>query len=352
MKKICFVMAEAYPVISGKGNQVGGAELQSWLIANELSKNFDVHFIVKAKKSGEEIKKEIKVHKIEYKHPIIGHIKILKKMHDIKANIYYQRTGGVATIITSMFCFLTGKKFVFHIAGDYQLDVGYPYGKNRFIRWLYRLAIKKAEVIFVQNNIQRKKLKKFGRNGIVIKNLVNTDVNSSEKEDFVLWVGNISNIKSPLTYISLAKELPQHKFLMIGNPADRELSEKVKKEAETTPNLEFLGFKPYIETDEYFKKAKVFVNTSKLEGFPNTFLQAWRYKTPVVSLNVDPDEIICNYELGFHSKTLDAMKRDVSHLMESIELNQRLGNNGKKYVKEKHDIKKVGKKLVKIFMEI
>ncbi len=33
MKKICFVM--------------GGAELQSWLIANELSENFDVHFIVK-----------------------------------------------------------------------------------------------------------------------------------------------------------------------------------------------------------------------------------------------------------------------------------------------------------------
>ena len=26
MKKICFVMAEAYPVISGKGNHVGGAD--------------------------------------------------------------------------------------------------------------------------------------------------------------------------------------------------------------------------------------------------------------------------------------------------------------------------------------
>ena len=47
MKKICFVMAEAYPVISCKGNHVGVAELQSWLIANELSENFDVHFIVK-----------------------------------------------------------------------------------------------------------------------------------------------------------------------------------------------------------------------------------------------------------------------------------------------------------------
>ncbi len=352
MKKICFVMAEAYPVISGKGNHVGGAELQSWLIASELSENFDVYFIVKAKESGEEINKKITVHKIEYKHPIIGHIKILKKMHDIKANIYYQRTGGVATIITSMFCFLTRKKIVFHLSRDEQLDAGYPYDKSRFIRWLYRLAIRKAEVIFVQNNLQRKKLKKLGRNGIVIKNLVNTDVNSSEKEDFVLWVGNISNAKKPLTCISLAKELPQYKFLMIGNPADRGLSENVKRKAEATPNLEFLGFKPYIETDEYFKRAKVFVNTSKLEGFPNTFLQAWRYKTPVVSLNVDPDEIICNYELGFHSKTFDAMKRDVRQLMENTELNQRLGNNGKRYVTEKHDIKKVGKKLVKIFMEI
>ncbi len=45
-------------------------------------------------------------------------------------------------------------------------------------------------------------------------------------------------------------------------------------------------------------------------------------------------------------------EKDTTHLMENIELNQRLGNNGKRYVKEKHDIKKVGKKLVKILMEI
>lgn len=70
------------------------------------------------------------------------------------------------------------------------------------------------------------------------------------------------------------------------------------------PNLKFFGFIPYHKVNEFFRRASVFVNTSSVEGFPNTFIQAWDHYIPVVSLNVDPDNIIQNEKVGFLSGTL------------------------------------------------
>ena len=39
-------------------------------------------------------------------------------------------------------------------------------------------------------------------------------------------------------------------------------------------------------------KSKILINTSSFEGFPNTFVQAWANGVPVISLKVDPDNII------------------------------------------------------------
>jgi hypothetical protein len=50
-------------------------------------------------------------------------------------------------------------------------------------------------------------------------------------------------------------------------------------------------------TETYFDQCKVFINTSKYEGFPNTFLQAWRRGIPVIS-SVDPDDVIQSKKLG------------------------------------------------------
>ena len=69
------------------------------------------------------------------------------------------------------------------------------------------------------------------------------------------------------------------------------------KEAEKLPNVTFLGTVPPIEMEGWFKKKKLFMNTSIREGFPNTFLQAWMNRVPVVSLNIDPDGIIEKYGL-------------------------------------------------------
>lgn len=103
-----------------------------------------------------------------------------------------------------------------------------------------------------------------------------------------------------MKFVRLAELFPSEKFVMIGGRptlGDGELFDEVKQKVLKIPNLEFLGFQPFHVTEKYFDRCKVFVNTSTIEGFPNTFLQAWSRGIPVISY-VDPDDVIQKNDLG------------------------------------------------------
>jgi hypothetical protein len=57
-------------------------------------------------------------------------------------------------------------------------------------------------------------------------------------------------------------------------------------------NLDLLGEVPLEEVNAQLAAGHLFVNTSKTEGFPNTFIQAWMRRVPTLSLDVDPDGIL------------------------------------------------------------
>jgi glycosyltransferase involved in cell wall biosynthesis len=141
---------------------------------------------------------------------------------------------------------------------------------------------------------------------------------------------------------------------MIGGKAEREpqLYNDVTVAAQKLLNLRFHGFIPYHRIDDYFKRAAIFVNTSSIEGFPNTFLQAWAQYSPVVSLNVDPDDIIRKEKLGFCSGTFKRLITDLITLLENETLRKNMGERAREYVEKEHDIKEVVKKYIKIFNKL
>jgi len=128
--------------------------------------------------------------------------------------------------------------------------------------------------------------------------------------------------------------------------------EDLLREAEGIANLEFLERVGFHEIDEYFQRAKVLVNTSDSEGFPNTFIQACKWATPILSLNVNPDGFLERYQCGKCAEgDWGQFVRMLTELAEP-ETQKEYGCNARRYVEEHHDIKRIIEEYKRIFREL
>ena len=114
-------------------------------------------------------------------------------------------------------------------------------------------------------------------------------------------------MKRPDVLLDVAAKLSQRRFHMVGGPlrSAPELFETSRTRAASL-GVHFHGAVAYRETSAMYGRARVFVNTSDVEGFPNTYLQAWASGTPVVAF-FDPDGIIAREGLGATVKTAEEM---------------------------------------------
>jgi glycosyltransferase involved in cell wall biosynthesis len=92
------------------------------------------------------------------------------------------------------------------------------------------------------------------------------------------------------------------------------LFEQIKAEAGALPNVRFHGSVPYHDMRDLFERARVLAATSEIEGFPNTYLQAWSHGVPVVGF-LDPENMIANGQLGRAVKTAEEMGAAVTELL-------------------------------------
>jgi glycosyltransferase involved in cell wall biosynthesis len=105
------------------------------------------------------------------------------------------------------------------------------------------------------------------------------------------------------------------------------------------PNVQFLGFVPFADTEDLFRHARVFVNSSTAEGFPNTFVQAARVGTPVLSLEVNPDGILQSAGFGACADGDPAvLARQLDRLLDDSQTWERQSANAYEYFQREHDI--------------
>lgn len=271
------------------------------------------------------------------------------------ADIYLQKMAGPSSALAILFRFLKKRRFIYSISSDWELESAYVESNALLTRFLYKFAIKRADGIIAQNKYQQRLLKtNFNRESVLIKSISALPIEKPDKAalPIVLWVATVREPKQPELFLKLARQIPEANFQMIGGGAPGEgvrYFEQIKELASQVPNLKFVGFVPYHQINQFFARASIFVNTSSSEGFPNTFLQAWARYTPVVSLNADPDGVICHHKLGFYSKSFEQMAKDIKLLLKDEKLRAEMGANGRRYVEEEHDSKEVVKQYTGLF---
>jgi glycosyltransferase involved in cell wall biosynthesis len=203
--------------------------------------------------------------------------------------------------LLSMFCRRHGKPFVFRVASDSDCDPARLLVRYARDCWLYALGLRRADVVLVQSEWQARALaQNYGVTGCLAKMLVDAPrVPAAERDIDVLWVSNIRRVKRPDRVLRIAQVMPWLNFHLVGGPLAGEevLFEEVHETAARLPNVFFHGRQAYEATNALYSRARLFLNTSDVEGFPNSYLQAWIRGVPVVSL-FDPDGVIRREGLG------------------------------------------------------
>ncbi|MCF6366605.1 MAG: glycosyltransferase [Bacteroidales bacterium] len=355
MKKICFVIPRAYylfnPEAAGIKDKIGGAQKQTYILSTKLTedKNFDVHFLVAdfGQPEYEEIK-NVKLHKsFNFSNNIFKRTKnLLKKLKKINAEIYIFRSAdiGVAFAVFYVKIFLK-KKTLYMIAADAETTKErQKYHNGLLTAFAMKKVYKKADIITAQTQQQSNTFEKDRKRkpNAVIKNIYsvenNTQIKQTEKKT-ILWVGRLTKIKNPEIFLDLAKKFPNEQFVMVapGVIDHIDYGNKIQKEAKQIKNLEHINFVSPTEISKYYQKAKIYVLTSDLEGFSNTMAEAMINECPILSYNVNPDEILNKYKSGFCAgKNLEMFYSYFEKLNANSDLRKQYGKNGAEYIKINH----------------
>lgn len=346
--RICIVGLDSYGMLSGEGDlrYIGGEAVQHGLLARAWRDlGHDVSMVVHDEGQGP--RRVIDGITAFGAHTRKGGIPGLRFFHPrasglvsalsaADADIYYQSPAGANTGITAWYCGMTGRKFIFRVASD--TDCEKSHARIRYLRdrMLYDFGLKRADLIAAQTHYQARLLRE---NHGLDSNLVNMMVEAPsrgadvKKDIDVLWVSNLRALKRPELALELARQLPEVSFTLAGGPmpGGQTYFDDVAAAAARLPNVTMLGPVRYAETGALFDRARIFLNTSSIEGFPNTFLQAWIRAVPVVSF-FDPDGMVNRLQLGRIAGSLDDMREAIRGLLDVHAYRENIGARAREFV--------------------
>jgi glycosyltransferase involved in cell wall biosynthesis len=312
---ICFVGLANLPVLAPEYGQhgVGGAELQQTLLAKALAaRGYGVSMVVADYGQPDGAAwygvKTYKAYRMTAGIPVLRFIHprwtgVWAAMSRARADIYYVSCAGALLGQVALFARLHGVKVIFRIASNSDCDPDALLIRFWRDKRLYRYGLRRADLVLSQTPEQRQALlKNFRRDSRVVVSMTESSgrrLGFEERDIGVLWVGNIRALKRPELILEAARKLPQLEFHIIGGPmpGSESLFEQVRAAALAIPNVRFHGPVPYHQVGQFYERARVFVGTSEVEGFPNTYLQAWARGTPVVAF-LDPDQLIARHGMG------------------------------------------------------
>jgi glycosyltransferase involved in cell wall biosynthesis len=129
----------------------------------------------------------------------------------------------------------------------------------------------------------------------------------------VLWVGSIKEVKRPELFVELARVSRGSalEFTMVGEIQDRRAGAAVLAADKALAGFTYVPSLPLLDAWQRIATSRMLVNTSRIEGFPNTFIQAWLSGIPVATLGVDPDGVIRRRRIGIVCSDVTDLRRSL-----------------------------------------
>ena len=284
---------------------------------------------------------------------------------------YVIKTPAHLMLPVGLFSHLTRRKLVFWAQTTFGDNLPLSSNSGISVSFMERRGLKLADMVITQTINQKKAiLEKYNLNVELVRSICGALDGLPVDDNFhnfdtatdidVLWVGNTSKNKRAEVLFKLTEMLPDVSFAMAMNKNSEQRFEILKEKARDIPNLDFLDMVPPAEMESWFRRAKIFLNTSIREGFPNTFLQAWMNGVPVVSLNIDPDEVIKKFNLGrvVGIESVSACNENAARMAELLvplirkistdsAMREDMGKQAKNYIKTHHAPDVVAHELMK-----
>lgn len=361
--KICIVSPN-FPLYFRRDEtaKFAGAEVQAGFVAAALvSQGHEVSFVVANLRPDETLPypAENAFHSntgipgLRFFHPRLTGVR--RALGCVDADVYYQRNASMLTGVTALFCREKGRVFVYGAGSDTDFSFRNARLENFRDRVLFYTGLKLAHGVVVQNEYQKgryvmghKAAVRVIPNGI---DLVECDTGGAK--ELVAWIGGIRRVKQPDIFLELARRMPDRRFVLLGGGSGVEPSfeRKIREDAAKIPNLTLTGHIPHDTIRDYLSRTLALVNTSRVEGFPNAYLEAWNLCVPVVSFN-DIDGIVERENLGAICKGIDDMETAVRAFCGDPERRAAAGRRGRAVVAERFSGPVLARRYIEFFEEL
>jgi glycosyltransferase involved in cell wall biosynthesis len=257
------------------------------------------------------------------------------------ADAYIVRGSGGHLVAAGSYCRILGRRLIFSSSSELDFDFQRP-DRNPRMLGFYRRSLRLADELVLQTGRQHElALRVFpDREPVVIPSFAEPAPGANGSGAYFLWADRLVEYKLPDRYVELAEALPDARFRMVGAVSDETppgMAERIRSAAERVPNLELFGPRPRSELLEEMREAVALVKTSRVEGMPNAFLEAWARGVPVLSLNVDPDARIERNRIGVAAGgSMDLLVEAAATLWAKPDERRAIGDRARRFIEEVH----------------
>jgi glycosyltransferase involved in cell wall biosynthesis len=354
--KVCFISPLGYGVYRpASGYSFGGTEVQFYLLSRALAEDQAFQVSVLTTVPGEPgSERDGRLTLVRRRGggraargSLRGYASAFLDMRDqlraLDADVYVQGGAGVEVGAYALICRLLRRRFVYVVVSS--ADLAEPNGLVQGpLAWLYPLGLRVADAIVCQTGEHLAMLRdRYGRRGALIRAGHPLVQPASRDRTTVLWVGRGHPLKQPEMFLALAERLPQERCVLVlmRDEAHDDLLRTVRERAAGLPNVTMHENVPLRDVGKLFEQAKLFVNTSTYEGFPNTFVQAALQGIPVLSWSVDPDGVLTRHGIGVCAGgSFDRLVASAQQVCASKDLCGEIGRRAAAYAREHHDLKR------------